>query len=850
MGEDYRCSIIDMLGSSKGYDIALMTTFNYEIDFFERAILSSLLSKEIRTISVFVDANELTKALNNHKNLGIYMGRKYMVNPIRMNASFHPKVFLLLGEKKARLFVGSSNITFAGCEKNNEAFSYVDYDENHSEYLDVIVDAINFFSDINDVSYGLDSQVIKYAKNYIYYHKSKKNNEIRFIHNLENTILSQVHALIEGEVKKIYVAVPYYDRELMALKRIKEVFPETVIDLYIQNKKSTFPLNYDNNNHLFNSKRVFSGFKDAVSVMSNNFYHGKVFLFKTSSKAYILYGSANCTMSALTKSYKEGGNIECDLIEVGKTDEFDYFFDNMNFEVDEEFTSQEMVFESLGKSNYIFKYGELRDRIALHIDYVKKDTDVIVKYNNTELKYEYIENEMIIYINEELVDTINGIFDISFYYDDIIEEMRCWTYSYADLVVNREKRNKSDSFNNIDIDALGEKYAENIQRILEAEITCYADLQEHNSKLQYLEQIKIEQDEGIEDSDEIFVEYQIPDEYRYYDRKVKELSKIRNKFYRKFLTPSFLKNPSPKKSEKKESVNDGEEKINAVDRRESTNSEKSFAQFVRRRIKGMMNEAYIEGIEIRHFVALVSVYFDIFNEYKNVSDLFSDEYVVEKKLALMRLIINKATNDSVDDEELIKAIIWNTIIVIFENYQYYKRLKNEDERYRYKAYNKDIILLLENAYSIRKDCSKYISDVLNEAELMSSYISYDEACKYIEDLYGYMTFDKLNQLIEKTYPDSYVDMNNKKLKIAISTDNISLYKRPDINLIREINKYSRNAERIDTIQIDINNSANLPSYKNYLVSKRFTISLDYRRLKWIETRVRGDIERGSEYFNF
>lgn len=850
MGEDYRCSIIDMLGSSKGYDIALMTTFNYEIDFFERAILSSLLSKEIRTISVFVDANELTKALNNHKSLGTYMGRKYMVNPIRMNASFHPKVFLLLGEKKARLFVGSSNITFAGCEKNNEAFSYVDYDENHSEYLDVIVDAINFFSDINDVSYGLDSQVIKYAKNYIYYHKSKKNNEIRFIHNLENTILSQVHALIEGEVKKIYVAVPYYDRELMALKRIKEVFPETVIDLYIQNKKSTFPLNYDNNNHLFNSKRVFNGFKDSESVMSNNFYHGKVFLFKTSSKAYILYGSANCTMSALTKSYKEGGNIECDLFEVGNTDEFDYFFDNMNFEVEEKFTSQEMIFESAEKSNYIFKYGELKDGIELHIDYVKKNTDVIIKYNNTELEYEYIDNEIIIYINEELVDTINGIFDISFYYDDVTEEMKCWTYSNADLVVNREKRNKSDRFSSIDINALGERYAETIQRILEAEITCYADLQEHNSKLRYLEQIKIEQEEGIEDSDEIFVEYQIPDEYRYYDRKVKELSKIRNKFYRGFLNPSFLKKPFKETSEKEGAIIDGKRKPGVVEQREPTNSDKSFAQFVRRRIKGMMNEAYVEGIEIRHFVGLVSVYFDIFNEYKNVKDIFSDEYVVEKKLAFMRMIIKKAVNDSLDDEELIKAIIWNTLIVVFENYLYYKELKKDDERYKYKDYNKYLILLLEKSYSVRKDCSQYISDVLDSNELLSSIISYDDACKYIEDLYGYMTFEKLSQLIEKTYPDAVVNMNDKKLKISMSADNISGYNRPDINLIREINKYSRNVEKIDTIQIDINNVANVPSHKNYLVSKRFTILLDYRKLKWKETRVNGDIERGSEFYNF
>ena len=133
--EETRHSILEELKRSKGYDIALLTTFNYEISFFERTILNTLLGNEVRKVSVFVDSRE---------NVADYcaLGNKYMVNPIQMQGSFHPKVVLLLGEKKAKLFVGSANLKTSGYAINNEIFNYVEYSQDSPEYLDVIVDAI------------------------------------------------------------------------------------------------------------------------------------------------------------------------------------------------------------------------------------------------------------------------------------------------------------------------------------------------------------------------------------------------------------------------------------------------------------------------------------------------------------------------------------------------------------------------------------------------------------------------------------------------------------------------------------------------------------------------------------
>lgn len=52
--EEKRYSILDELAKCSGYDIALMTTFNFEIGFFERAVLNRLYAKDVKTISLFV----------------------------------------------------------------------------------------------------------------------------------------------------------------------------------------------------------------------------------------------------------------------------------------------------------------------------------------------------------------------------------------------------------------------------------------------------------------------------------------------------------------------------------------------------------------------------------------------------------------------------------------------------------------------------------------------------------------------------------------------------------------------------------------------------------------------------
>ena len=135
--------ILDVFSKSKNYDIALMTTFNFDITFFERSILNRLYENNIKKVSLFVDSYELNKALSEISSTSI--GRKYIVNPIEMKEAFHPKVILLLGQSCARLVVSSANITVSGYLKNNEIFNVFDYNDAHPENAKLINTAIKFF---------------------------------------------------------------------------------------------------------------------------------------------------------------------------------------------------------------------------------------------------------------------------------------------------------------------------------------------------------------------------------------------------------------------------------------------------------------------------------------------------------------------------------------------------------------------------------------------------------------------------------------------------------------------------------------------------------------------------------
>ena len=795
MEENPRLNIIDEIAKSSGYDIALMTTFNYDVGFFERAILNQLNAQNIKKVTVFVDSNELGKSISKVSSCNI--GRRYMVSPIRIDGAFHPKLILLLGEDKAKLFVGSANVTTSGMTTNNEVFNVIRYSSKEPEFIDVINDAIDFFLEIHNISYQLDAGIIEEMKELPYYHRTNSNEEVKLIHNLNKPLLDQVKELIRDPVKEINIAVPYYDNTLAALGSIASMFNEARTVLYLQNGKSSFPKNKplrDNTKTI-----VFNGFKDSQSNGCTNFYHGKVFLFKTDSAAYVMYGSANCTQAALTKTYEDRGNIECDLVGIGDIEEFDYFFQAIDIEKDADLETELLKYDTAMTSSYYYKFGRITDEgLFLHIGCsdVKKPE---VTLNGEKLTCEMESGELIVAVPLELMFDLPDIFEIEIKLEGQHETMRCWTYSTEELTAYRQKQSERYQLETFEIDSEGDKFIQDRINIMNAETMCLPEIQEHEKKKAYINQIKQEQEENDTADEDFIVDVEILNEYKKAYRQLNLVERIRGSFFEKLMhTPiSLLAYAREGKNTKSGHENNLHRTI-----RTATSDEKRFERFVKSRVKGMTNKIYIDVITPEHYLGIVSVVLDIFIKYRDV-DIFDTEYVIETRSKLFVSLLKREKWEN--DSELNDMILRNCFYILMDNYLYSFRTDSMEEKDFLNRINRELLIAMEKRFSIRSNYQLLLDSMLGtktETETIHG-ISKNNFYGYVENLFGYKNYDLLIQYIRTMYDNCEIKLLGDKLYIVGEADDIRKELKPNETLLREIRNFSREISPVKSVSIKI-----------------------------------------------
>lgn len=850
MAQEKKYKLLEEVARCSGYDIALMTTFNFDIKYFERAILNPLYARGLKKISIFVDAKELTESIKHVENC--HLGRKYMVNPIEMNGSFHPKLVLLLGEKKARLFVGSANLTASGYTTNNEIFNFFDYTAKNPENLDIINAAISFFVEINNLSYKQDSELIREAVRLKYYKKPEQTGDSILLYNTKTSILNQVAERITQKVKEINVIVPYYDTKLSALKALKETFPGAKAHLYLFKYLNTFPTEINNIERITNVIDVFENFHSNTSYSSNNFYHGKVFIFKCDNADYVLYGSANCTQSALIKTLSDDGNIECDCFEKGVKGEFDYFIDNLHISDDDEYTSRPLTYESEPNGCFSYKYGKYENGMQLHFGFRKKQSDITAKLFNTDLETKYTDTELVVSVPAETAQLLTTIFDVTLTYGNHTETVRCWVYVPSELDNNRYSTLVTDTLEDVDIDSSGDKFAEDYTKLIEAMNSCAADFEENSKKIamRNILQQEIEGDDVIEsaEGEDFIVEDTISDEARFEYRRFDAIDRFRRQFLRRFLfgqTSVFfsprIKNDSTKKESDKTTETEQKKP------RKATTAEKRFERFVKRRVKEIFNPAYINIISVEHYVGIMEVVFEIFRKYNNddpVEDIFDIDYVIDTRIEFYEHLLSKDLKDTESLPNLEETVLTNCFAAIIEN-----RAIDDSEETEY--VNRSFLTLLEKKYQLRDDYKEYINKAIERNDAAVVQKGYDISCDYIDMLYGYKSNNQLSEYITKVYKGARVEINGKILKIEVTVPDINIHGVPNKDVLAEIVKYSYKYGTISTVFIDITNGADIRMCKNIRTHIKHTIRMESHQLV-SETEYKNGIKDKSKsrYFDF
>jgi|GEM_PF-1487845 len=117
--------------SSGQFDACLMTTFSIDFPFYENVLLRRMTAAGVRHHVVLADEGMLVNAMDDQPPHSA--GQDYVLAPMRCQGAFHPKLFLLVGEKCGLLAVGSHNLTLSGFGRNLEITNFVTFQKNSNE---------------------------------------------------------------------------------------------------------------------------------------------------------------------------------------------------------------------------------------------------------------------------------------------------------------------------------------------------------------------------------------------------------------------------------------------------------------------------------------------------------------------------------------------------------------------------------------------------------------------------------------------------------------------------------------------------------------------------------------------
>lgn len=779
--------ILGEISRSKQYDIALFTTFNFEIGFFEHFILNTLSNNGTRKVSVFADAKQFSAALEEVSDCSV--GKHYVVNPISIDGAFHPKLVLLLSENRAKLLVSSANLTMSGYCSNSEVVNVFTFDESSPENLKLISHAIHFFEKLDQMSFGLDRDLIQELKNLPYYGKNNSNNDTDLMDNLEASILDQVFQKA-SQVLSIDVAAPYYDNGLLAVEDLLLRYPDARVKLYVQNEKSRFPVEKATDPR-FRIHQFSSLLLDEREKPSYRFYHGKVIRFTTADRSFILYGSANCTSAALCRAFAENGNIECVVLEAGGINDYDRFFEGF-VEESSELNCQCLRYTAPPNDNIWFQYGLLEQNcVKLYFGYSGQIAVDTIYLGDTQLDFSAKSGEIEVSVPTDRFVVPSDIFPVCFACGDVTRTVRCWVLIRETLAQYRLPEN-TEAIYAFDQASTGDKYFKDRYALYQALSLTVEELEREKEIRSLFERhpVEVDAENSDDDAEGGIIDYVPPPpeaskQYRLY----KELDKIALGYRWSFHT--WMKDAWIHDSGKGGA---GVKEYGRPAAYTIRDEDKSFVRFVIYNSRKLLNKDFVALADAESYLTRIQVFFEAFDKYsvfmlpdaknKKREPLLSPAFVVEMKT---RLLINLLSKDvPAEEEQSVRALVFLTILSNHLLGNYSPDVKKDN-------FNRKLLDLLEQDEEFRQ--TGYIEYVIAAVEMWGQKgitLNHGAEISYVDSLFGYKPFNRVIDSIRADYgKDALVTTENGRILVVAKKGKLGDYMKIPEGSLYDINNYVR-----------------------------------------------------------
>lgn len=325
--------------NKRTYDHAVICSFNFDIPFFEEYCLEKLSTLSNNgNITVFID-----KGIYEEIILGAESQRpqkanlRYLLYPVSVPGVFHPKLFLLASKNKGKLFIGSANFTRSGISTNAEMVGFYEYEtEKNEQYKSLFQQAFNYILKLSQTceSENLDSNlqaIIRDAQWLIQNDETKTKEGSFLLHNLEDSLWSQLIAETESPVDKVLILSRFFDKNPSFLDKIETDLDPKKIYIYTQNGITNLSPEWLEH-PLIKSGRA----KILLCNYTDDGYmqplHAKAIAIQKEIVCQFAFGSANFSSPALLRTARSGNaEILINLPEIS-TDDFrpEDFFDPDN----------------------------------------------------------------------------------------------------------------------------------------------------------------------------------------------------------------------------------------------------------------------------------------------------------------------------------------------------------------------------------------------------------------------------------------------------------------------------------------------------------------------------------------
>lgn len=285
-----------------GFHSAFMTTYAFGTLAFEDIPFPKLRGAGCRNMTVLADRGMVNQAFSEF-GPPRFAGTSYHLVKADAPGAFHPKMTMLIGEKKGRLIVGSANLTALGLGGNKEQIASISYSPEMPENAKFFVSALAYlrrYVPKDDEWFPISLQRAMRSAPWL----SGDGFDQAFVGdgtaalNLlfdrpEINFLDQIIASIGNDsIKRLVVVSPYWDVRLEGLARLRAALGNPTTDILIESDANGFP------SSALVGVTGISVF-DVSSHAEGRFLHAKLIIAQGESWDHVISGSMNCTLPAL-----------------------------------------------------------------------------------------------------------------------------------------------------------------------------------------------------------------------------------------------------------------------------------------------------------------------------------------------------------------------------------------------------------------------------------------------------------------------------------------------------------------------------------------------------------------------